>query len=390
MYANVLDQNSSAPSILIIDDTHDNIRLLSDCLQPSYEVLAANNGEKGLEIANRFKPDLILLDVMMPGLDGYHVCERLKAESLTADIPVIFLTALHEANDEHKGLTVGAVDFISKPFNPHVLISRIKTHLELKKVQSELHKQNQNLEDLVKIKNHELVEAHERLKVIDSAKQDFLNVISHELRTPVNGVLGFSELAFSSLELNTENVSYYEAFKESRDRLTQTLDNAMLLAELRTNDDVLSMSSTGIDSLLKDAITNVHEPAKLKNISFDLSNVDDSQVHVNEKLSISSLKTMLHAAIKLGYTDSVIRLKGMKVDNHYYLRIGFSGSHLKESMIESFFDVFSTQRSSSYVEELGLSIPLASRIMEAQGGTVNINNADTETIEINLQLMAKA
>ena len=378
--------SKALPSILVIDDTHDNIRLLSDCLKPNYEVLAANNGEKGLAIAQRFKPDLILLDIMMPGLNGYDVCERLKSNPETADIPVIFLTALYESNDEYKGLKAGAVDYISKPFNPYVLNSRIETQLKLRKAQKELKNRSDNLEVLVKKKTHELEEAHKHLKILDSTKQDFLTVISHELRTPINGVLGFAELAFTSLEANEENELNYQAFEQSRNRLIQMIDNAMLLAELQSQDNHLAMESTEVLSLLKSAVNDKRSYADQKNIGFDTMSVEQSEVQVNERLIKSSLETLIHAVINLAHADSVIRMKGIEVGNRYHLQISFNGFPLSDATIESFFDVFSTQRSNSHVEELGLGLPLASRIIESLGGEVAIRNADTETLEINLQL----
>lgn len=120
-------------TVLVVDDAIENIQVLSGLLKDKYRVRIAKNGEKALELAKGAeKPDLILLDVMMPGLSGFEVCARLKSDSATKDIPVIFITALNDATDETKGFTVGGADFISKPFHPDVVLARIHTHLELK------------------------------------------------------------------------------------------------------------------------------------------------------------------------------------------------------------------------------------------------------------------
>ncbi|MEI6413842.1 MAG: two-component system response regulator [Pseudomonadota bacterium] len=125
------DPNQLA-TILVVDDTINNLYLVASLLEDSYRVKIANHGTKGLRIAaSKPHPDLILLDVMMPEVDGYDICRQLKANPSTRNIPVIFLTALNEAEDEQKGLELGAVDYITKPINPAILRTRVKTHLAL-------------------------------------------------------------------------------------------------------------------------------------------------------------------------------------------------------------------------------------------------------------------
>ena len=121
------------PTILVVDDTPDNLKLMSALLKDLYKVKIANSGEKALSIAaSDAPPDLILLDIMMPEMDGYEVCERLKRDRATRDIPIIFLTAMTKTEDEEKGLKLGAVDYITKPISPPVVLARVETHLKLK------------------------------------------------------------------------------------------------------------------------------------------------------------------------------------------------------------------------------------------------------------------
>ncbi|MDK9706000.1 MAG: two-component system response regulator [Desulforhopalus sp.] len=136
-------------SILIVDDTEENVDILVSALGDLYDITVAIDGETALEILEDFTPDLILLDIMMPGIDGYEVCERLKRQTRTLKIPIIFLTALNEPESEEKGLRLGAVDYITKPFNPFLVKARVKNHLELK-----MHRDN--LEQLVQQRTAEL------------------------------------------------------------------------------------------------------------------------------------------------------------------------------------------------------------------------------------------
>lgn len=138
------------PSILVVDDTPDNLAMISNLIKSSYRVRVANNGEKGLKIAfSDSPPELILLDIMMPIMDGYETCRQLKKNPKTRDIPVIFLTAKTEIADEEMGLALGAVDYITKPISPPILMARIKTHLILKASADFLRDENHFLENEV-------------------------------------------------------------------------------------------------------------------------------------------------------------------------------------------------------------------------------------------------
>lgn len=127
-----MDRNRK-PVILVVDDTPDNLSLMSGLLSDKYTVKVAPNGEKALKIAHGDnRPDLVLLDIMMPVMDGYEVCRQLKADPATSAIPVIFLTAKTLVEDEQRGFALGAVDYITKPVSPPILMARVRTHLTLK------------------------------------------------------------------------------------------------------------------------------------------------------------------------------------------------------------------------------------------------------------------
>lgn len=145
------------PIVLVVDDIPDNIDVLSGLLREDYQVKAALNGERALKVVEKSKPDMILLDIMMPGMGGYEVCRRLKANPATAHIPVIFISAKNAEEDETTGLELGAVDYITKPISPAITKRRIQTHLEL-------YNQNRTLEQKVAERTADLEET--RLEVI--------------------------------------------------------------------------------------------------------------------------------------------------------------------------------------------------------------------------------
>ena len=143
--------------ILIVDDEAFYIKVLVELLSPSYHVSLAKSGEQALKIlAGEPLPDLILLDVLMPGLNGYEVCEALKADTRTQDIPVIFLTVKSEVEDEVKGFNCGACDYIAKPFSPPIVTARVTTHLALQRSRKQLKTYNEHLEERVKERTEEI------------------------------------------------------------------------------------------------------------------------------------------------------------------------------------------------------------------------------------------
>ncbi|MFA9215838.1 MAG: two-component system response regulator [Sphingomonadaceae bacterium] len=146
------------PTILVVDDTPDNIELLCAVLEDDYRTRIAVNGERALKIANgETKPDLILLDIMMPGMSGYDVCKALKANPETRDIPVIFVTAMSEVVDEQLGLGLGAADYITKPISAPIVLARVKTQLSMKRVHDFLRDHNQFLENEIARRTREIV-----------------------------------------------------------------------------------------------------------------------------------------------------------------------------------------------------------------------------------------
>jgi len=150
------------PAVLIVDDAPDNLSLMSGLLKDIYKVKIANNGERALKVVlTGTPPDIILLDIMMPVMDGYETCRRLKANPETRDIPVIFLTAKAEIEDEMLGFELGAVDYITKPISPPVLLARVKTQLQMKRVRDYLKDQNELLEAEVQRRTQEVVAVQE-------------------------------------------------------------------------------------------------------------------------------------------------------------------------------------------------------------------------------------
>ncbi|HID99284.1 MAG TPA: hybrid sensor histidine kinase/response regulator [Thiotrichaceae bacterium] len=179
--------------ILIVDDNREIRMVLQRHLRKKgYEISQAEDGKMALLKVGQEKHDLILLDVMMPGMNGFEVCQQLKQEATTKDIPVIFLTAKADTDDVIAGLELGAVDYVAKPFNHKELLTRVNTHIELKAAK-----------DIILLQREELKQANEELKNANAAKDKFFSIISHDLGNLFHTLIGFS----SFLTMQTDKIS---------------------------------------------------------------------------------------------------------------------------------------------------------------------------------------
>lgn len=372
--------------IVIVDDNPANLKLLEDMLmQRGHEVRSFPLGRLALAAAAKQQPDLILLDVNMPEMNGYEVCGRLKAAEGLSDIPVIFLSALNEIQDKVKAFQSGAVDYISKPFQFEEVHARVETHLQVHHLQQALKLQNEQLEETVEARTLELAAANERLTILDRSKNDFLNLISHEFRTPLNGLLGVGALVLEGMPASEKTTKLQGIFERSRRRILSILDDALLLTTIDVSGNKFNFVSVSLNGAVNQAIESTAKFAESRGVRLSPAS-GLGAVAGNEALLVRALHALLETAVKFSERGETVHLSGAKGHASREVIIESRGRTIPSGALPKFFDLFSIGEAITPGGDLGVGLPLAYRILALCGGSVSVTNREPAGIRITVVL----
>jgi DNA-binding response OmpR family regulator len=360
---------------MVVDDNPANLKLLEDMLRrQGNEVHSFPLGRLALAEAARNPPDLILLDINMPEMNGYEVCARLKAAKETATVPVIFLSAMSEMQDKVKAFQSGAVDYISKPFQVEEVLARVETHLKVHDLQRALELQNENLEETVAARTRELAEANRRLTILDQSKNDFLNLISHELRTPLNGLLGVGALIMERISSTEKEDGLQGLFERSSRRIISIMDDAMLLTEIDVNKEQFRSVPISLSAALGLALQNTAEFAESRRVTLSPPLADLDLVVGDERLLVRALCALLETAVKFSVGGETVRLAREVVSDSLRVIIESRGRSIPAPAMPKFFDLLSIGEAITPGGDLGLGPAVAYRILSLFGASVSVVN----------------
>jgi len=371
-------------SIIIVDDNPDNLQVLGKTLKDEdCHIEFATNGETALEWIKVQEFDLILLDVMMPGMDGFEVCKRIRSDSNFNDLPIIFLTAQTDKKSILKGFEYGAQDYVTKPFDAPELLARVKTHLELKKSKEQLGLLNQQLEEKVKERtrqlhetNQELKQANTKLSELDHAKTEFLNLISHEIRTPLNGILGPAYLIKDRIG-SGELDQLFEILDISVKRLEKFSYTALLITRLNTKKDKIRGNYHILKNIVLDSINELSEKISQKKIKTDLQeNPVDIKITGEYELLKTCLVTILDNAIRFSPEEGKIEINLFRKNKKIICEITDQGKGFTSEMLENPFELFSSSEP-NINGKIGLGLYLSKLIMEAHSGSIEAKNSSS-------------
>lgn len=367
-------------NLLVVDDVPENLDVLVELLEDEYRVNVANSGERALEILGSGKiPDLILLDVIMPKMDGFEVCRRIKANSATADVPVIFLTAMNEATDLVHGFEVGAVDFVTKPSDPLILKARISTHLRLKRLLEEIKRNHQEL-----LKNHAALEEHTRLR------EEVDRIARHDMKNPIGGIINFSSMLLEDDMITRDQKSIIKDIEQSAYSVLNMVNLSFDLYRMEQGTYEFNPCKIDVVQILNRIIKEKKSELDSRKITVQfMANSNVVKEHEafealgDELLCYSMFSNLFKNAVEASGAKHTVKIDLHVVDDLAMISMVNHGT-VPQEIRERFFDKFVT---SGKPGGTGIGTYSAKLIAETQHGQISMNTSDennTTTVSVML------
>jgi two-component system, sensor histidine kinase and response regulator len=345
--------NAFKGDILVVDDTPDNLRLLSAMLtRHGFEVRKAINGQGAIASAQADAPDLILLDIKMPEMEGYEVCQRLKTDVRTRDVPVIFISALDDVMDKVRAFASGGVDYVTKPFQEAEVVARIENQLNLQKLQRQLLEQNAELAR----SNREL--------------EQFAYVVSHDLQQPLQSIIGFSKLLLLKNQDRFDETTsdYLNRMVESGNRMQRLIQDLLAYAQVGKQDTPFQVVDCNL--ILDQVLDHLHSVLSEKKVVITRECLPT--VIGNETKLIQLLQNLIGNAIKFTRPDITpqIRISIEQQDDEWVFSIHDNGIGIDSQNLEKVFEVFYRAHSKIRYAGTGIGLATCKKIVEIHGGRI--------------------
>jgi signal transduction histidine kinase len=364
-------------TVLIVDDIDQNIAILEAILEDDYRIKAAKNGETALKIASMEPvPDIILLDIMMPEMDGYEVLRRLKADKLTKNIPVIFITAKGDTEDESLGLSMGASDYIAKPIKPQIVEARVAAHLALHERELKLEKMvNEEVEK--RLIQEKLLIRQSRL----AAMGEMMNAITHQWKQPLSVIMGYLSLfdfnfaldkelekdelksIFETIEKNVMFMSqtmndFNNYFKPGKEKISFTIKE-QVESMISMLEPVLNVNNIKTEVSLPTYVTLNGVPSEFKQVILNL---------------IGNAKDAINAKMQTESFTGLIKISATSDDNSTKLSVCDNGGGIPDDIIDNIFDDYFTTKDDNGT---GIGLAMSKMIIEDQfNGNISVENIE--------------
>ena len=375
--------------ILVVDDNPTNLEILDHALtQEGYKVRIEAEGLNVIKQARLSIPDLILLDIMLPDLNGFEVCKQLKADPLTEGIPIIFMTALADPVDKIKGLNLGAVDYITKPFQKEELLARVRGHVQLRQLNKTLELQNQQLielknelENRVAERTAELSQALEKEKELNQLKSRFITMASHEFRTPLAIISSSSGILqnFSDRLSEKRKQEHLETIQNTIKHIIQVLDDVLMINQAEAEKIEVKLEPLDIIKFCRHLKEQIEASFTSHGIDFYIDLGDEifsnyQLVLVDKKLLRQIITNLLTNAIKYSPDHNLVNFSLSRKDNQLIFKIIDHGIGIPATDQVHLFEYFQRGSNVGTLPGTGLGLSIVKKCVDLHQGEITLDS----------------
>ncbi len=366
-------ESDNPPFILVVDDKAKNLQLVGSLLEDQgYDIAFAKSGQRALELADQDPPDLILLDVMMPGMDGYEVCTKLKQNNALASIPVIFLTAKTETEDIVQAFESGGVDYVTKPFRTGELIARVATQLNLKQARERL-----------KLSNEELSVRNEELKVLNKKKSEFMGIAAHDLKNPLVAIAGLSGVVKDMVEdgndpnnrLDEEALEMVQGIEKASTHMFSIVNNLLNTEALESGHVQLHKEKCDLQKIVSEVVKLGREQVAGKKIELIVESTGETIVLADPGRLREVVDNLISNAIKFSPCEKRVWVNmsaGGEANNFIRCSVKDEGPGLKPDEMGKLFGKFQklSARPTGGETSTGLGLSIVKQLIDLHNGRI--------------------
>jgi signal transduction histidine kinase len=354
------EDEPARPNLLIVDDTIENLNLLANLfIEQGYDVRPVTTGAQALRAVEGDPPDLILLDVNMPTMDGYEVCERLKSMPQAAEVPVIFLTAANTIADKVKAFKTGGVDYVTKPFQVEEIIARVKAHVALRRAKQEIEAQVVRLNDLEKLRD------------------DLVHMVVHDMRSPLGAIIGLLGMVRDDARpvLSEESMNDLVSAMQSAWGLNRMANDLLDVRKLEERKLPLERTPCDLAALARDVCTRL---ASAERRPIEVSNEVPGKVSGDERLLSRVIENLVSNAIKHTPEKGAIHIRATAAPGHVRLAVIDEGKGVPADAKEKIFEKFGrVATSTTKYHSAGLGLAFCKLAIETHGGRIGVDDGAT-------------
>ena len=361
-------QATNKPTILVVDDNPTNLQVLLESLKRTgFKILVARTGESAIQQAEYGKPDLILLDVMMPGIDGFETCRRFKTLEAFKEIPIIFMTALTDTTDKLKGFQAGGVDYVTKPLQHEEVLARVVTHLTIRRLQQESREQHLLLQ-----------EKHAELQALNASKDKFFSIISHDLRSPLSSVLVGLRL-LTDPENRVSESEKEELLHDSRktvEQLYSLLDNLLVWSRLQRGLMEYAPKPLDLQPLFERNATLFAANAEQKQIAIRQTVTAPIFAFADSQMIDTVIRNLISNALKFTKAQGTITLAASQNAQGVEIIVADTGIGMDAETVAKLFrlDVRYNQLGTAGEKGTGLGLNVCKEFAEKNGGSIAVES----------------